>query len=246
MLIHRNIKIYENFYSKVGVATWCEVLIFHEGNITADAQAFIQRHTPNMTLKFWTIQFYETMIVNYELCPPNIITDNFGMGYKNMCYFWSIDFLKYLKDYEYVFRIDEDCFIEEIDPGIFDRYRKDGIKYSSPHFVGADEPYVTVGMERFFERFMKGRGLVAKRDDGLHSPYTNVMIVDIGYFKNNPIVRDVLKEIERCGCIFSNRWGDLPIWGYILTKLIDKELYLEDKQMRYYHASHDAKINMTN
>lgn len=243
----RNTKLYEIFYSRLPETARgdYDVLIFHEGNIDEDAQKHIQGITPQLPIQFRAIRFYQNMIINYDLCPPNIVSDGFGMGYKNMCYFWTVDFLRYMSAYEFVIRIDEDCFLLEMDTGLVDRYRQDGIWYASPHFVGADEDYVTVGMGRLFESFMKARGIVPKRTDGLHSPYTNVMIIDVSQMRKELVVLAALAAVEKCGCIFSNRWGDLPIWGYILTMLVDKKRYIEDKGLRYYHASHNAKINFT-
>jgi hypothetical protein len=70
------------------------------------------------------------------------------------------------------------------------------------------------------------------------------MVVNIPYFRNNEDVKNVLQEIDKSECIFSNRWGDLPIWGYILGYLIDKNLYKVETGVSYYHGSHDnVKIN---
>jgi hypothetical protein len=70
------------------------------------------------------------------------------------------------------------------------------------------------------------------------------MIVNIPFFKNNADVQFIMNEIKKSKCIFSNRWGDLPIWGHILTCMIDKSYYLEDKSIRYYHGSHFSGVNM--
>ena len=69
------------------------------------------------------------------------------------------------------------------------------------------------------------------------------MVINVNYFYNNDLVKDVLSRIYESNCIFSNRWGDLPIWGYILSYLVDKKHYIEDKSISYYHGSHNKKIN---
>ena len=74
-------------------------------------------------------------------------------------------------------------------------------------------------------------------------PYTNFMILNINFFKNNKDVVNILNEINKSDCIFSNRWGDLPIWGYILSYFIDKTYYIEDKNISYIHGSHSKNVN---
>ena len=49
-----------------------------------------------MELKFISIKFYNNTEQN-DICKPTTLSNNFSLGYKNMCYFWSIDFLEYLK-----------------------------------------------------------------------------------------------------------------------------------------------------
>lgn len=56
--------------------------------------------------------------INNDLCFFNSRFSKFRIGYKYMCYFWFIDFLDYIKDYKYLIRIDEDCFINKFDNDI--------------------------------------------------------------------------------------------------------------------------------
>ncbi len=69
------------------------------------------------------------------------------------------------------------------------------------------------------------------------------MVIDLGYFKNNELVIKLLKEINNSHGIYSNRWGDLPIWGLILSTLINEEYYEEIKKISYYHGSWNKHIN---
>jgi hypothetical protein len=168
------------------------------------------------------------------------------MGYKNMCYFWSIDFLDYLKNYEYIIRIDEDCNVKHIDKNIFNNYEKNNIMFASGSSQYKDNPDVIVGMEQLFQEFIKEENITAyKKIDDINCPYTNIMIVNVKYFNENNIVQKILNKISNSNCIFSNRWGDLPIWGYILSLLIEPKYYnLNDKNIKYIHGSHAASINI--
>jgi hypothetical protein len=238
-LIKRNESIYSKFYSKANKDMF-DIVIFNEGNITTEHQEYIQSRTPELPLKFTSIAFYNNIEVN-NMCPPTELSNRFPNGYKNMCYFWSIDFLRYLKEYNYVIRIDEDCIIHKLDSDIIERYTRDNIMFSSANYQESDDIDVTVGMDRFFNTFLSENSLSQKNE--LKMPYTNFVIINIQYFYHNTIIKKVLEKIKDTNCIFSNRWGDLPIWGYILSYLIDKQYFIEDKNIVYYHGSHAAHIN---
>lgn len=241
-LINRNKHIAINFYLKLENPENYDIIIFHEGNITLEQQKYIQSQTPKLPLIFKSITFYNTNIQNKYLCPPTYLSNKFSPGYKNMCFFWSILFLDYLKDYLYIIRIDEDCLIKSIPTNIINTYIESNIYFASPYFQGPDDPNVTVGITKFFLNFLQ-KNNIKGYNSNVTCPYTNVSIINIQYFRQNSIVQKVLQEIILCGCIFSNRWGDLPIWGYILNYLIHPHLYKQDKSICYFHGSHNTLLN---
>lgn len=239
MLINRNNLIYDKFYSLVDPNNY-DVIIFHEGNITKEQQEYIQSKTPKVPLIFTYVKFYKKE-VNNPICKNTNLSNRFPNGYKNMCYFWSISFLNYLEDYNYIIRIDEDCFLDKIDPNIINNYIKSDIMFSSAYYDNNEFSDVIIGMDNLFNNYMKNNNLKPKNK--LSMPYTNFMILNINFFKNNKDVTNILNEIDLSDCIFSNRWGDLPIWGYILSYLIDKKYYILDTGISYTHESHSKKIN---
>ena len=241
-LIRRNNSIYDKYYKLLNDKTNYDIIIFHEGNISEEQQHYIQSKTPNFPLIFTKVDFLNK-IVNHPQCPNNNVSNNFSIGYKNMCYFWSISCLEYLKNYNYIIRVDEDCELANIDPNLIEKYKKENIMFSSAEWQDSDDISVTTGMKELFTDFMKKHNLNPKTEK-LEFPYTNFMVVNISYFRNNNEVKHVLQEIDKSECIFSNRWGDLPIWGYILSYLIDNKLYKKDSSVSYYHGSHNnVKIN---
>jgi hypothetical protein len=239
-LIARNQSIYETLYKHH--PELYDVVIFHEGNITPEQQTYIQSATPKQPLLFKVVVFNTKLKTNESLCPPTPLSKEFSMGYKNMCHFWSFGFFNYLDKYDYVIRIDEDCIVNKIDPNIIDKYMRNGTKYSSPFFQGNDHADVIVGMETFFKSFMDKHNIKPKKDS-IRCPYTNMFIMDISYFKRNNTIMYLFQSLDESNCIWSNRWGDLPIWGYILSYLIDENDYIEDKDIQYKHGSHNASIN---
>jgi len=238
-LIDRNNSIYDKFYKFVEKNDY-DVIIFHEGNITKDQQEYIQSKTPEMHLAFREIRFLEKDVNNSE-CPNTSLSGSFNNGYKNMCYFWSISFLEYLKDYNYIIRIDEDCVLKSINKNIIDEYKRSNIMFSSSYYQKDDDPEVVIGLKNLFDNYLKKNNLTKKND--ISMPYTNFMVVNIQFFRNEKNVVSILDEIKKSDCIFSNRWGDLPIWGYVLSYFIDKFNYIEDKNISYFHESHSIQIN---
>jgi hypothetical protein len=242
LLVNRNRYISQNFYLKQKNPTDYDILIFHEGNITLEDQQYIQSGTPKLPLKFIYVKFNEILITNRSLCPPTNVSIQFSMGYKNMCYFWSISFLYYLKNYEYIIRVDEDCKLINIPIDIIEDYKNNNIVFSSAYFQGEDDKEVTLGLKETFDCFMSYNNIQPYKNE-IRCPYTNFSIINVQYFNNNELICKVLSKIRACNCIFSNRWGDLPIWGYILSYLVDPNLYIEDKNISYYHGSHNKRIN---
>jgi len=124
---------------------------------------------------------------------------------------------------------------------MIDNYKKSNIVFSFGYYQKTDDPNVIIGLNQIFENYIKMNNKRQKNE--LKMPYTNCMIVNVQYFKNNSDVINILNEIDSSDCIFSNRWGDLPIWGYILSYLIDNNYYIEDKTISYTHGSHVTTIN---
>ena len=240
-LISRNTAIYDIFYSNVENKGDYDIIIYHEGNITIDQQKWIQSQTPQLPLLFIIVEFVDFKYDNYDnyICKPTKLSDSFPEGYKNMCNFWSISFLSYLSAYNYIIRIDEDCVIKKFPADIIDQYKKNNIMYASPYFQNErDGIDVTLGMEELFQNLNGG----IKYFD-IKFPYSNIFIINIPYFAKNQGVIQALEKIRETGCIFINRWGDLPIWGFILKYYIPPENYIEEKKIIYYHSSHQKLLN---
>uniref|UniRef100_A0A6C0B7H9 Nucleotide-diphospho-sugar transferase domain-containing protein n=1 Tax=viral metagenome TaxID=1070528 RepID=A0A6C0B7H9_9ZZZZ len=240
-LIERNNNIYDKYYKLLNNKNDYDIIVFHEGNISEEQQKYIQTKTPDLPLIFTKVDF-QNKVVNHEFCPNTKTSESFPMGYKNMCYFWSISFLEYLKDYTYAIRVDEDCVIDTIDSNLIENYKKENIMFASARQEGTDDISVTTGMKEFFKSYTEKHNITPKTEKA-DVPYTNFMIVNIQYFRNNEDVKNVLYEIDKSECIFSNRWGDAPIWGYILCHLIEKNLYKTDTSISYFHGSLNDRVN---
>lgn len=252
MLIDRNNSIFDKIVSHSKYQF--DMLIFHEGNITTEHQEYIASQS-KLPLLFKNVKehgncsaFDDTRNkLNMELCPPTGLSSWFSLGYKHMCHFWSIDLFDYLDEYTYILRIDEDVIVNTFDDSILEHMITNDIKFGTPlvcYYNGKlDDPDVMVGMQELTETFCENKGIQPKTNfDEIMGAYTNFMILNLSYFKNNNVVQSFLNEIENSHGIYSNRWGDASIWGIIIYWLLNEEFSILN-DVEYYHASHDRYVN---
>jgi hypothetical protein len=251
-LISRNHSITTHIISKLSDEDKLntDIIFFHEGNISENNKKYIKEKS-NFDLKL-NIIFIDVKITepktgyddsrnkyNNVLCPPTELSETFPLGYKHMCHFWSIDFLYYLKNYKYIIRIDEDCIVTRGNVNIFDLMKINDLKFLSPFYQGHDNPKVTVGLKTLLDDFLQENQITSKVEYQYYRfPYTNFMVVDIQYFLNHKKVIDFLTKVDKSNGIYSNRWGDLPIWGIILFTLIDSKFYGATNHIAYVHDVH--------
>ena len=165
-----------------------------------------------------------------------------------MCHFWFIDFLDYIKDYKYLIRIDEDCFINKFDNDILKWMEEKNQVFISPYFREFDVEEVSVGMTKLLKEFVKENNIQLKNQledsqENVKCPYTNFFIIDCEYFRKNDTFRKFQSKVDESSCIYSNRWGDLPLWGLVLWYFQDADQYEELTTIGYYHRSHNKIIN---
>jgi len=160
-----------------------------------------------------------------------------------MCKFWFNGFLSVTKNYKYVIRIDEDCVIFKFPlDDLMEKFRESNVKYMTPSvYASEDSIGVTNGLKEFSISYASSIG----KDNNLrfnHNPYTNIFIMDADYFRSNQVFNNFSRFIDESKCIFINRWGDLPLWGIILS-LMDCSIIYIASQVKYYHSSHQLKVN---
>ena len=231
-------------------------LLFHEGNISVAHQRYIQGFTPDMPLKFINLKTAAPKTafndrknkINNQLCPPTSRSNKFRLGYKHMCHFWFIDFLDYTTDYQYLIRLDEDCTFHKFDNNILKFMEQKNQVFISFYFRKFDVPDVTVGMTELVKEFALENNIQLKHKleqshNSVKCPYTNCMVIDCEYFRNNDTFRNFQNKVDESSCIYSNRWGDLPLWGLVLWYFEDAERYEEVTTIGYRHGSHGMIIN---
>ena len=249
VLINRNNLIHQNLLTKTDVKY--DMIIFHEGNILPDHIEYIQSHSKS-TLIFKNVKECGNKLAfdnsrnqfNMTLCPPTKLSNQFPVGYKHMCHFWCIGLFDYLSDYDYVLRIDEDCFVDRIDPSVFEEAMNEEVSFAVPLICSVlDAPEVIVGLDKLLLEFLNTRGFKMPMPySEIKAPNTNFMLVNLKYFRNHQLVQDFLQEVDNSHGIYSNRWGDAPIWGIIIY-ILSGEDFFELSDTGYLHGSHNHYVN---
>ena len=235
-LIQRNEYIRANLRDKN-----MEIIIFHEGNIDQSHQSFIQTHTPELNIIFININNGKAFKKEKESINYREETKKFGYGYRHMCSFWFVDFWAFLENYDYVLRIDEDCFVEFNIDELFNDLKTNKIITGK---IEQDHDFVTRGMNEFTLDFVKENmnpnyNFPFKTPIG---PYSNVFALNLAALRTNVMLKKYIKRVEESNQIYFSRWGDLPLWGQAVEHILPNN-WLILKNLRYYHESHNVIIN---
>jgi hypothetical protein len=163
-----------------------------------------------------------------------------------MCRFWYGRAWHYLSSYAYVLRVDDDCNLLH---GSWPDHP--GSPVVPVVYQGMDPEVVTVGVTGLF-------GLGQYTDSALwdrhaktwrrnqrgswNSPYTNVMLVDVRWARGTA-AQSWFDKVDATGCVFRNRWGDLPLWGAMMAAMSIPRHTL--KGWAYTHGSHSRTCSCT-
>jgi hypothetical protein len=237
-----------------------DVIIFHEGNILDNHQTYIQSATPDMPIRFENISavFKDFRVVHNTLCPPSILSDqkNTPPGYNSMCYFWFVAFRDYVKDYDWLIRIDDDCVLYRDVRNNIQLLHNTSLHFASPSWLdlsrghqskydrisekaGGPEGIVVRGLRKLTVAFAK-RHNYSRPIKSWKAPYTNVMYVDLNWLRNSTIISSFTQAVVDTGCIYGNRWGDMPLWGAALLLAHEPQSQFV---FPYYHGSHNTYVS---
>ena len=219
-----------------------DILIFHEGNIFHQVE--IQRATPSIKLIFINIKKDNLAFKKeYESVSIDPAVANFNLGYRHMCSFWFVDFWHFVKDYDYILRIDEDCYITFPPDKVFDTLKTNTIvtgKYED------DDDFVTKGLNHHTRKFIMEHDLnkyemVKKKTPG--GPYTNLCGISLEPLRRHSLLREYIQTIQDSKMIYKQRWGDLPLWGEAIHYILGDDSLLIDTTLKYFHGSHNKCVN---
>ena len=139
------------------------VIIFHEGDYDSDAQTDVIQ---SIRSDFRDLVRFQALHPDDFKLPSHIDKEKLDRilsikpppvpywrneKYRMMCYWWLFKFMDYVKDYDYVMRLDDDSIIEEkIESDLFKWMNDADLNYSS-NFIHTDCGICCYGMKDFFE-----------------------------------------------------------------------------------------------
>lgn len=236
-LIKRNKHISVNLNNKL-----TDILIFHEGNIKEEHQIFIKNETLELNIIFMDISH-----IAFQPDKKNIIVKEaprFQIGYRHMCSFWFVNFFEVVKEYNKLLRIDEDCFIDSNIDNILSQLDNFVFVVAQTKY---DHEFVTKGLNKFSLDFVNNfkEKFVFKNSNTKkpYGPYTNLIGLSLDEIRNNKTFEDYRLEVDKSNMIYERRWGDLPLWGEVIYYIFGEYTLKLDRNIRYFHESHNAYIN---
>lgn len=251
-IIKRNKSIRDYLYSSENAKrSVADVIIFHEGNIMKDHQMYIQSETLDMPIIFVNISrvFHHFNLVSNSQCPPTSLSNSFAPGYKSMCYFWFIGFKEYVREYDWMLRLDADCTLRrDCRKKIYnmpEQVHFASTKWSSLKESGhadqiseKEEGPVVVGLRNFTIEFAINNNIPGYINSW-EAPYSNVMYINLNWLRNHTVINNYMVAVEKSGCIYANRWGDLPLWGAAILLAREQTAGLN---VSYHHGSHNTDV----
>ncbi len=230
LIIVRNKSIKENYHNL------CDLIIFHEGNLKDDyVKKIMNLSCVHFPIKFVEIPNFKLSNKEFETLKPKMMDiGNVRTGYSSMCRFWSYIFLDYLKEYDYLIRIDDDCIVlNDIQP-IIDNLNNN---YLSFPFLSSED--YRVGLKDFIKEYFN----IDSADDRLSVPYTNFCAFNLNKIKANTKILNLFKKIEENQYIHTHTWNDTLIWGMVMKYILNEEDYSENRNVKYIHLSHLDYVN---
>ena len=239
-LIQRNTYINQQLENKN-----IPLLIFHEGNITLEHQTYIADKTPLLRMQFIDICQDNLAFRKEKAHIPSYVNIAWaGLGYRHMCSFWFVDFWHFVKEYDYLIRLDEDCNIHvPLDPLFIDLQNED-IQLITAVYQ-KDEDFVTIDMNKFTRNFIHdetGDNNVPEKYPP-NGPYTNFFGMNLKKLRTNERLHKYISAVDKSDHIYHYRWGDLPLWGESVSYILGESTVKIDPLIRYYHGTHYREVN---
>ena len=203
-----------------------DFLIFHEGNISKFDQFFIKIFSLNLHLRFMDVSKHFKVVDSMVWTGES----EFSLGYSFMCRFQYLHIWKYLSEYEWVIRVDEDCVLKSV-PRIEDL---------SVFTVGAVSKESHARTNETLPIFLHSLNVSEFYDHRF--PYTNVFITKPSIWLDHSL-QIFLETIGNHPYSLENRWGDLPVLGVAAKKYFNWDWKEGIKPgLTYWHRSHGHQV----
>jgi hypothetical protein len=234
--------LYKNFNVKFNYP----IIVFHEG-LNSKIKEDIKNNT-KMNIKFEKVVLSLPTFLSINKIKNSILrtkTSLFGIGYRNMCRFFSkmLYNMPILKNYDWYLRLDVDSFIlNNIDYDIFEFMEKNNYLYG--YVAKIFEPsYVTKNLVKETNNYLKNikietassqNPISIKWDHKIY--YNNFEISNFKFWRSNK-VKQFLEFLDKKGGIYYFRWGDAPIHTLAINMFMDRKKKYQFKDIAYYHQN---------
>lgn len=233
-LIKRNAYIYENFNKNL--ETQYPLVIFHEGNISQEHQNFILQYERNADVRFIDISSHFRWPASIPL--SSVKDHAFHPGYRLMCAFNCFHIWNYVKDFDYIMRVDEDCLIGELKYDIFKHMEENSMHYLVSRFSEETHPLTNETLPPVAHSLLGDKWAVSDYDQhNLWVPYTNLYVAKTALFLQ-PDVQEFLLKLTSDERFLTHRWGDHVTMGIILKAFSKPEKVSHIHNFIFYHGSH--------
>lgn len=156
-----------------------------------------------------------------------------------MCRFNMFHIWDEVSNYDYVFRIDEDIEVLDVNPNIFEYLKENKITYMTGRYTKDIHRLTNKTLPYFL---LKNTDLNVKKIYNHRNPYTNLYISSVKFWKTED-VQSYLKTIALTDEQIIYRWGDHTVQGLILNyKNVRINLF---PKLVYKHTSHSLIIKNT-
>jgi len=236
-LINRNRHIYENFNRLL--EKQYPLLIFHEGNISSEHQNFILAHEKNEKVFF--VDIGSDFMWPQNIDQSQVLDNRFTLGYRLMCRFHTAKIWKYVYEYDYIMRIDEDVMIGPLQYDIFDYMQKNNLDYMPSRFMHEYHDLTNDTLPKRVQEFLP-QGLWQEENydqTTLWIPYTNLYAARVSIF-TSPQAIDFLQKITDHPDFLIHRWGDAPLHGICLKLFSSFERISIIHNFICLHGTHDC------
>ena len=211
------------------------VIIFHEGNFTAEHRQRVENATKS------DVYFQILTFVLPDFITRPVATKQCGkdIGYRHMCRFHSklIYKLDIVHNLDYIWRLDDDSFI--MSDVIFDVFR-----YMSEHDIiygyrgiSNDIARCVVGLWNNATRYIEQHNITTQffkawRENQIY--YNNFEISSMKLWLSQNY-KDYIDMIDQAGGIYYHRWGDAPIKSIAVTMFVPQNKTHMFRDVSYKH-----------
>jgi hypothetical protein len=230
ILIARNKSILNKIVSKLKIPY--KVILFHEGNINDSQQNYIIKQS-FLDMEFINVE--KDFKFDKSLITKTDNLERFNSGYRMMCRFNFYSIWKYVKDYEFVLRIDEDVIFKRFNIKKFEKLLKNNEIFSTVRLSKETHSLTNRTLPKYLQEVLMAKDLKFYNNK---FPYTNFYFSRVDFWTNPEIQKKLQKLVTDEQFIY--RWGDLPIIGAFLNHYkVSINLF---RGTSYYNQSHKHKL----